>query len=198
VTGTESWHLDFVADDGLAGFLRLELRRDEGVAWYWTYFVGPNIRGVVVVRDHEVPLPRQALEVRSEGLWSEWWCGTPAEHWTVGLEAFGVRLDDAEDALHGEYGERIPVGADLEWELTEDGGVVHGLVLIGRDRDTVDGARGAFTHTVGETDWNAALEPCAGTVVARTLVPFPNDQVLERVVCRTGSEIRWSTTAVRD
>jgi hypothetical protein len=197
VTGTESWHLDFAADDGLAGFLRLELRRDEGVAWYWTYLVGPALDGLVVVRDHEVPLPRQGLEVRAEGLWSEWWCGTPGEHWTVGLEAFGVRLDDAEDALHGEFGERIPVGADLEWEVTEAGGTLHGVVLIGRDRYAVDGAPGSFTHTIGDTDWDAAVEPCAGSVVARALVPLPNDRVLERVLCRTDPEIRWSTTSIR-
>ena len=197
MTATESWQLDFAAVDGIAGFFRLELRPDEGVAWYWTYLVGPAVDGLVVVRDHEVALPRQGLEVRSEGLWSEWWCGTPGEHWTVGLEAFGVRLDEAEDALHGEFGERVPVGADLEWETTDEGGTVHGVVLIGRDRYSVEGAAGSFTHTVGETDWGAAVESCAGTVIATTLVPLPNDRVLERVLCRTGPLIRWSTTALR-
>ena len=54
----------------------------------------PTLAGPVVVRDHEVPLPRQGLEVRAEGLWCELWCETPLEHWTYGLEAFAVQLDD--------------------------------------------------------------------------------------------------------
>ena len=61
--------------------------------------------GPVVVRDHEVPLPRQGLEVRAEGLWSELWCEAPLDHWTCGLEAFAVRLDDPDDARTGEIGD---------------------------------------------------------------------------------------------
>ena len=38
--------------------------------------------------------PRQGLEVRADGLWGELMCETPLEHWSYGLEAFGVALDD--------------------------------------------------------------------------------------------------------
>src|SRR5262249_11314355 len=79
---------DFARSDGFAGFTRLELREHEGVAWYWTYLVGvPGVEGIIAVRDHEVPLPRQRLEIRTDGLWAELVCETPGEHWTFGLEA---------------------------------------------------------------------------------------------------------------
>ncbi len=176
--------------------MRLELRDDEKIAWYWTYLVGvPGIPGIIVVRDHEVPLPRQRLEIRAEGLWAELWCETPGEHWTFGLEAFGIRLDAPEDALRpgGEIGDRVAVGLDLErrWETTRSDrgersvestragddsaatggersvesthGVVHGDVLVGRDRFTIE-APGAFY----EDDRAPAVD---GEVVARVIIP---------------------------
>ncbi len=144
--------LDFVGgsgSNGLAGFVRLEVREAENIAWYWTYLVGvPDVDGVLVVRDHEVLAPRQGLEIRADGLWAELTCETRFEHWTFGLEAFGVRLDVPGDALRagGEIGERIAVGLDIEWEVGDDGppgGIVHGDVLVGRERFEIDG-RGCF------------------------------------------------------
>ena len=64
------------------------------------------------MRDHEVLLPRQGLEIRADGLWADLWCEAPREHWTFGLESFGVRLDEPDEALRpgGEIGERPGVG----------------------------------------------------------------------------------------
>ena len=96
------------------------------------------------MRDHEVPLPRAGLEIRADGLWAELICETPDEHWSFGLEAFGLRLDDPADALApgGEIGERLPVGLDLEWEtdLTDGtAGTVRGEVLVGSGRIEFEG-----------------------------------------------------------
>jgi hypothetical protein len=160
-----SWGFDFADSDGFGGFVRLELRPDLGVAWYWAYLVGPEV-GLVVVRDHDVPLPRRAesLVVRADGLWAELVCETPDEHWSIGLEAFGVRLDDPADAFHGEVGERLAIGFDLEWEVTDGSegpdrspaearaGTVFGEVLLGRDRIAFEGA-GVFRHERGEHAW---------------------------------------------
>src|SRR5947207_2155729 len=102
----ESWYFDFSRADGTGGYVRLGLYPNQRVAWYWAYIVSPEL-GLVVVRDHEVPLPRgDALEVRADGLWAECVCETPMEHWGLGLEAFGVRLDEPGDAYQGEIGER--------------------------------------------------------------------------------------------
>jgi hypothetical protein len=176
------YHLDFACEDGFAGFVRLDVLEKENVAWYWTYLVGvPGVAGIVVVRDHEVPRPRQRLEIRAEGLWAELWCETPGEHWTFGLEAFGVRIDEPEDALRpgGEIGDRIAVGLDLEWETPD---VVHGDVLVERDRFTID-AVGAFSE--GEPP------PVAGRVdvVARVIIP----EFGERALVRAANGLRWTS-----
>jgi hypothetical protein len=188
------WLLDFAAcESKFAGFVRLELREAEQIAWYWTYLVGvPEVEGVIVVRDHEVLLPRQGLEIRAEGLWAELWCEAPREHWTFGLESFGVRLDAAGDALRagGEIGERIAVGLDIEWEVGADGppaGVVHGDVLVGRARHEID-APGWFYD-------DGAPEPGSveGEVMSTVYVPLGDGRgYLERSLVRTDDNPRWS------
>jgi hypothetical protein len=185
------WLLDFAAPDAFAGFVRLELREAEQIAWFWTYLVGvPDVEGVIVVRDHEVLLPRQGLEVRAEGLWAELWCEAPREHWTLGLESFGVRLDAPEDALRAgdEIGERIAVGLDIEWEVGDEGppaGIVHGDVLVGRARHEIDG--GGWFYDEAAPDPGAVL----GEVVSTVYVPLA-DGYVERRLVHAGGELRWS------
>lgn len=142
-----TWRCDFVATDAACavrgGFVQLVLPSD-GPAWYWAYLVGEDL-GVVTVRDHDVPRPRgEDLTVRAEGLWAELVCEVPGVHWTIGLEAFGVRLDEPAEALRGEIGERVAVGLDVEW----DEGVVFGDVLVGTDTIAFDGT-GSFTEHDG-------------------------------------------------
>jgi hypothetical protein len=161
----EAWGFEWGTAAGDGGFVRLALHRTERVAWFWAYVLRPG-GGPVVVRDHEVTLPRgAALEIRAEALWAELVCETPGEHWSIGLEAFGVRLDDADDATRGEIGERIAVGFDCEWETAgepfttalggvttvEQPGVVRGEVLLGRDRIPLDTV-GRFEHEAGALD----------------------------------------------
>ena len=171
----ETWHLDAATDDGIGLSVRLSCAPALGVAWWWTYLVLPDLPGPVVVRDHEVPLPRQGLEIRADGLWGELTCETPFEHWSYGLEAFGVRLDDPIDALHGEIGERMPVGLDIEWEIEPDAndpherpvdwpvkgysqsGSVRGEVLLGRSRIELD-ATGQRSHTWGMPRFDASAQ----------------------------------------
>ncbi len=180
-----TWLLDFARADGFGGFVRLDVPEGGGPATFWAYLVGvPGITGVIAVRDPEVPRPRQGLEIRSEGLWAELYCETPGEHWTFGLEAFGVRLDDPDDAAApgGEIGERVAVGLDLEWEAgdADGGGLVHGEVLVGRGRYEIE-CPGRFV--VGEEP-----PPVDGPVVARVVVR----DVGERRLVRTAECLRWS------
>lgn len=183
--------LEFARDDGFGGFVRFDLRDGAPHVWYWTYLVNvPGFEGIVAVRDHEVAAPRQRLEVRAEGLWAELWCEAPGEHWTFGLEAFGVVLEDPDDARRpgGEIGERIPVGLDLEWETPE---TVHGEVLIGRERVAVDG-RGRFleTHELGDV-------PVSGEEVARVVIPLEASDFLERTLHRASDGLRWGQRVTR-
>ncbi len=178
----ESYTFDFAAPDGsLGGYVRLGIRPADGVAWYWAAFVS-RARGphppLVLVRDHDVPLPRgRSLEVRTSGLWADHTCETPLEHWTVGVEAFGVALDDPLEAFRGERGDLCPLGLDLEWEALDqprpDSGsgpepglgyaqpcTVHGEVLVGSARVELDGV-GWRSHRWGERDWWAPDPPTA-------------------------------------
>jgi hypothetical protein len=66
-------------------------------------------------------------------------CETPGEHWSFGLEAFGLRVDDPAETI----GERLAVGYDLEWETPD---VVHGELLLARAVVAID-APGTFTVT---------------------------------------------------
>ncbi len=183
-----AYALEFARADGTGGFVRLELRPDEGVAWYWAYLVGP-LTGLVVVRDHDVPLPRVGLEIRADGLWAELICETPAEHWSFGLEAFGLRLDDPTDALApgGEIGERIPVGLDLEWEtdLAErTAGTVRGQLLVGPARIEFEGP-GRFTAADHPTDWwesDAAARSGSAPQHASAIVPLGRGAALTRTL----------------
>jgi hypothetical protein len=98
--------------------------------------------GVVAVRDDDVPLPRGSLvEVRADGLWVEL-VHEADEHWSLGLEAFGLRFPTVAEARASDVGERVPVGYDLEW----DRGRVVGELLVGRARVPVD-TEGTFAHT---------------------------------------------------
>jgi hypothetical protein len=160
----EAWSFDFAARDGsIGGYVRLGLHPGDGTAWYWAYVAGPG-RPTVAVRDHEVVPPRGAsLEVRAEGLWSMITCETPQEHWSIGLEAFAVGLDDPADAYRGERGDRMALGLDLEWEAAaplfayRQGGYqqaceVHGDVRIDDERIGIDGW-GQRDHWWGVQDW---------------------------------------------
>jgi hypothetical protein len=139
------WSFDFADDQGISGALRLTVaddRHSRPAASFHAQVVVPEV-GVVVVRDDDVPAPRRddVVVVRAEGLWAELLCETPGEHWSVGLEAFGVRFDSEAEAAASDRGERVPVGLDVEWETPDR---VVGEVLVGRARYDLDG-HGTFT-----------------------------------------------------
>jgi len=120
----------------------LTLDRAQGVARFAAYLDLGAEHGVIAVRDDEVTLPRGTLvEVRADGLWAEV-VHEADDHWSLGLEAFGLRFDTMDDARSSDVGERVPVGYDLEW----DRGAVVGELLVGRARIPVD-TTGTFEHT---------------------------------------------------
>ena len=161
----ESWDFDFAAPDGsLGGYARLGLYANLGVAWYWAALVGRG-RRLVTVRDHDIELPRGAeLEVRGQGLWSAMNCETPLDHWSIGLEAFAVALDDPAEAYRSGWGDRVGIGFDLEWESAaaavapagpghyEQACRVHGEILVGEEVLAFEGV-GQRSHRWGVDDW---------------------------------------------
>jgi hypothetical protein len=81
--------------------------------------------------------------IRAPGLWLSI-TEESAGHWSVGFEAFGLELDDPDDA----FGIPTPVGLDLEWEDDPDFSscLVTGEVLVGDAVITVTRGRGRRTH----------------------------------------------------
>lgn len=128
-----SYAVEFAMGD-VAGFATLVVR--EARASYWAGL--RTAAGFVLVNDDAVTPPRRAdsWEIRAEGLWSDANCETAGEHWSFGLEAFGIFFDDAEEALTSDVGDRIALGLDIEWEAPD---VVHGEVLVGAERIEFDG-----------------------------------------------------------
>ncbi len=161
----ESWSFDFVSGEGaFGGFVRLGLQPGRGRAWYWAYLARPG-QPVVVVRDHDVEGPRgRVLEVRGDGLWAQLICETPFEHWSAGLEAFAVAIDDPARAWGDERGDPTALGLDLEWEMQAPAcsvpqpgyvqpATVHGEVLVGAERLAVADGVGWYTHAWGPPGW---------------------------------------------
>lgn len=160
---TEAWELRLVDPAArVAVVVAVVLRPAERRVTYLASIMGPG-RATVGVHDHDIALPRVGLELRSSGIWADHVCEEPFEHWSVGLEAFGLAFDDPDDAVTSLRGTVVPVGFDLEWEDTarptrhvdgdDDGaytswGVAHGEVLLGDERWELDGA-GARLHRWG-------------------------------------------------
>jgi hypothetical protein len=135
------WSLEFSDDHGIAGSVHLVVPAGSGRASYTAHISLPG-EGVVVVEDDDVAPPKgPLLAVRADGLWAELVCETPGEHWSFGLEAFGLRFDDADEASVSDRGDRVAIGLDLEWEAPHH---VRGEILLATRRIPFDG-RGAFT-----------------------------------------------------
>ncbi len=135
----------------------------------------------VAVCELEVALPRSGWELRAPGLWADHVCESPLDHWSYGLEAFGLRLDGPEELLGRALGERVPIGWSLEFEAAaaaewvaagssyRQTGVVHGL-LLGADGSTEIEGSAMRSH------WWAGVSPelevgTPGAVVSELLVP---------------------------
>jgi len=197
----EAWTFDFAtADAHLAGRVRFVRLPDH--AWYEAVLAGAH-RSLLAVLDHEVPFRSSPFEVRTTGLWADHVCEEPFEHWTLGLEAFALGVDDPGELLGRQHGDQVPLGFDLEWEA--DGPVlddppapgatgygvpcrVHGEVLVGQASVDVE-AVGHRTHRWGrpdETGWSLA-----GTVEGgeRWVVHAGPDGSVVRVVA-AGGEVR--------
>jgi hypothetical protein len=132
--------LEFVATDlTLAGLLRLDIRRPAGATRVLVTILRPG-QDPVTVFDYDLPLATGAFEFRAPGVWVELCCEEPLDHWTVGLEAFGLAIPSAEVVTPASFGDRVPLGLDLDLDTLSapEGDAssfsvevrVHGEVLI--------------------------------------------------------------------
>ena len=119
---TEQWQFDFWSPDhDLGGWIHFTHNPLAKTGWYVAALIGTSRRLVLVV-DPELRIEAlsPSMEFRAEAIWAQHVCETPLSHWTIGLEAFGVTLDDPTDAMGNQWGKRTSVGLDLEWESNDD------------------------------------------------------------------------------
>lgn len=134
----------------------------------------------------DIPAPTIGWEVRSSGIWAEFVCETPLDHWSYGLEAFALEVDGPRDLIDLGVGHRVPLGWELEFEAAgpatwiADGcyiqaGRGHGLLLSADgEREIETKARrwhwwGIGEPFVGESDG-------AGEGLAEIWLPDPTEQ----------------------
>jgi hypothetical protein len=69
----------------------------------------------IVLAEGDIPAPDRLWELRASGLWADTVCEDPFIHWSYGLEAFGLAIDDPDELLGRGYGERVPLGWELDF-----------------------------------------------------------------------------------
>jgi hypothetical protein len=150
---SETWEWRLVLDDGSLALTVALVRRPSQARLSYLFALVGRDRATVSVVEHDIAAPRRdSLELRASGIWADHICEQPFSHWNLGLEAFGLTLDEPDDAVGDARGIRTPVGLDLEWEDdtgpsaldATDGyltaGRAHGEILVGVEEHDVVGA----------------------------------------------------------
>ncbi len=164
---------------------------------------------LVVDESAGVRTPGPSLEIKPKRMWAEHRCEEPIHRWTLGMEAFGVAVDDPGEARSRRWGELVPIGFDLEWEAAAEPLTprrntmelpcrVHGELLIGSAEISIDGC-GWRGHTWNGVGPEAARRTWAGdswdrgpVVGEGTVVPAGGDEpvpwaVERRLVSEAGT-----------
>ncbi len=68
----------------------------------------------VVISELEIDFG-QGWELRASGLWAEQVCERPFDHWSYGLEAFALAIDDPDELIRRGLGHRVPLGWELDF-----------------------------------------------------------------------------------
>lgn len=135
---------------------------------------------VIAESDLPVPAPAQGWEFRGSGLWVDHVCEDPFVHWSFGLEAFALEIDEPTELLGNGYGHRVPLGWELDFEAVGDPtptgdeatptdavggyrqlGRLHGVLLGAGDEIEIDGPA-VSVHTWGSFHPSIVDLPAAG------------------------------------
>lgn len=115
----------------------------------------------IVLAEDEIAHPGRRWELRSSGLWADHNCESEMDHWSYGLEAFALALDDPEQLVREGVGDRVPIGWELDFESTGEAsalvgvdgyaqpGIMHGLLL------TIDGETSFEGSAVRQHWWGS-------------------------------------------
>lgn len=154
--------------------------RHLATAGFYAVVVGPCTDWLPVVIATEDLRPGPRWEFRTSGLWAEQVHERPTattEHWSYGLEAFAIRIENPRELLGRGYGDRCALG----WELdvftpiddSIDGqalpGSARGVLLFERLELDVDGPAWRYHWQLEPEDVNGdAAAPMLTTTVDAT------------------------------
>jgi len=72
----------------------------------------------VVISAIDIPLG-SGWELRTSGLWAEQTAENDPGHWSYGLEAFALAIEEPDELLRRGYGHRVPLGWELDFEAVD-------------------------------------------------------------------------------
>ncbi len=117
------------------------------------------------------PRSSRHWEVRGHGLWADHVVEQPLVHWSCGLEAFALAVDEPDELVRTGIGHRVPLGWELEFEAggeaielgaaSSSGREVEGFRQMGRVHGIVMDERGEwpFEGLGLRTRWWGATSP---------------------------------------
>lgn len=168
----DAWH----PDASLAISWSAIARPAQGRAAFLAAVLGARDRPIVL-SEHDITLPARGWELRASGLWADHVCETPLDHWSYGLEAFALLVDDPRELVGRGVGDRVPLGWELEFEAAappdvegpaayRQRGEVHGILLVGSDQLEVEleAVRRHWWGAVVPSPLSAGAAPAAGAV----------------------------------
>ena len=145
---SESHRLLALAEDGASALaMEVGIHLRPGARWgSFHCAVFRDGEDPIVIAENDMPVPAKHWEFRTSGLWVDNVCETPLVHWSYGLEAFGLAIDDPLELLGRGYGDRVPLGWDLDFESAPeyytDGrqpGRLDGILLFAGGEATITG-----------------------------------------------------------
>lgn len=155
----------------------------------------------LVIVESEIEAPDRLWEFRTSGLWVDTICETPYVHWSYGLEAFALAIEDPEEMLGRGYGDRVPLGWELEFESEPDRvvaeasgtaftqiGHAHGLLLLAAGVERELAGRALRQHWWGDDAW-AEVDALDGRVGLLDVASSP--QVRSEVILPLTPSGRW-------
>ncbi len=147
----ESWYLDFVDDDGaVAGYVRLGLHPNQGVAWWTAAFIAPEFP-CVMSTNYALPLPVPGSMATAHGDTSvECIVEEPLKAFRVVASAPAVSYDNASGVYDGSTGTPTTLAFDMQWVSD---GEPYGYVLSARYEIP---SRASGTITVGDRTFRIA------------------------------------------
>ena len=177
----ERWFFGWSTATG-GGFAELVLFPNQRRAWYRSALVVAG-EPLLVVVDHEAPLPRVDLTLRAHELWADHVVEAPFQQWTVANETRALSVDDPDDVVGRGYGDVVPIAFDLEWYASaeartaadeggdgyEQDGEIDGVVELGGGVHLPVAARSTRSHT-----WGPLRLPAVGSEIVDVVGRVPD------------------------